>query len=117
VPGKVTTSDPVVLKLIREKRDWAPYVLSCVKQSEEGDGTFWGSTVGNRAKLPNRNLTHLRALGILDRAEPGVPSGGSARYRMVNPAGAKQALIEAGYEPDARQEGDYFDQPRRARAA
>jgi len=36
---------------------------------------------------------------------------------MVNPAGAKQALIEAGFDPDARQAGDYFDQHRRARHA
>jgi hypothetical protein len=113
----MSTADPVTKKLLQENADWRLIVTSCFQLSEEcADGVFCGNMALNRAQQWDRSLVRLRTLGILERVAKGTSNNGTASYRVCNPEGVKQALIEVGIDPDAKLPGDFFELHNRKKA-
>ncbi len=94
---------------LNEWPDWCFDLIACVQYSEELDGTCSGRTVGNRLRRLGRSLVPLVRLGVLAKTGQTSRRGHSADYRMIDPDGVRQLLLEMGFNPEARLPGDYFN--------
>ena len=113
-----TMSHPIVrqiTKFLQSRPDGQLLIVACLRLSEErADGAFLSGEVLNLAQCQDRRpLTSLRALQILETVKPSTKNYSNAWYRVRDPKGLRQALVELGIDPDANLPGDFLNRHNR----
>jgi hypothetical protein len=102
---------PNIIKFSQNRPEWQLLIIACLRLSEERpDGAFLSGEAFNLAQCQDRRpLTSLCGLQILETLKPSTKNYRNAWYRVRDPKGLRQALVEMGIDLDANLPGDFFN--------
>ena len=102
---------PKIIEFSQRRPEWKLLFVACLRLSEgRPDGAFLSGEALNLAQCKDRRpLASLSALQILETVKPSTKNYSNAWYRVRDPEGLRQALVEMGIDPDSNLPGDVFN--------